>query len=357
MALLMATTLPALAAAPADVVINEVAWMGTTTSSNDEWLELKNTTDAAIDLSGWQLNWDGGAVELSGSIAPGDYYLLERTDDDSVPGIAADLIYSGSLGNAGENLVLLDNDGNVIDSTDFATGWPAGDNTAKLTMERTCPISTGNDPASWQTGLDPNGTPAEENSVCLAPPVLECTPLQLSHTCQSDGWAEITYGYNDPSCGENFTQNSSDQNCACNYSDWLNESCAGDNLRQQTRTESSGLAYCTAELSRQISDPSCAAPTDNDLVTYAGTGCLLLNKSWQCDRTSLIKLDTGADTITVLLPVKNISENFQITKTKSLKIITLYQAQNGQKNFWLLINTRNEQVFGIGQQLKFRGKL
>ena len=35
-------------------------------------------------------------------IAPGAYFLLERTDDRSVADIAADQVYSGALSNAGE---------------------------------------------------------------------------------------------------------------------------------------------------------------------------------------------------------------------------------------------------------------
>ncbi|MCD6334669.1 MAG: lamin tail domain-containing protein, partial [Candidatus Latescibacteria bacterium] len=41
------------AAASGDVVINELMWMGSTASSADEWIELRNTTDSEILLSGW----------------------------------------------------------------------------------------------------------------------------------------------------------------------------------------------------------------------------------------------------------------------------------------------------------------
>ena len=42
--------------APLDVVISEIAWSGTATSSYDEWLELYNNTANPIDLSGWTLS-------------------------------------------------------------------------------------------------------------------------------------------------------------------------------------------------------------------------------------------------------------------------------------------------------------
>ena len=38
-----------------NVVINEIAWMGSAASASDEWIELKNTTNESINLSGWTL--------------------------------------------------------------------------------------------------------------------------------------------------------------------------------------------------------------------------------------------------------------------------------------------------------------
>lgn len=38
-----------------DVVISEVAWAGSSTSSADEWLELANVSNHAVDVSGWNL--------------------------------------------------------------------------------------------------------------------------------------------------------------------------------------------------------------------------------------------------------------------------------------------------------------
>lgn len=130
------------AAQAADIEINEIAWMGTTGSFNDEWIELRNTTGASISLAGWTLNAADGtpSINLSGSIPANGFFLLERTDDSSVPGIAADLIYSGALENGGETLELRDSGGALVDSV---SGWSAGDNSTKATMERTS--------SGWQT--------------------------------------------------------------------------------------------------------------------------------------------------------------------------------------------------------------
>lgn len=128
--------------AQAAVQINEIAWMGTTVSANDEWVELYNDGTEAVSLDGWRLRASDGTpdIALSGVIVAGGYFLLERTDDTSVPNIAADLIYTGALSNSGETLNLSDAAGTLIDSIG---GWSAGDNSTKATMERV----TG----GWQT--------------------------------------------------------------------------------------------------------------------------------------------------------------------------------------------------------------
>ena len=145
-------------------IINEVAWMGTTVSANDEWIELYNPDTEEVSLEGWVLDALDGApsIALSGAISAGGFYLLERTDDDSVPNIPADLIYTGSLGNTGETLRLKDASGQIVDLVESPDGWPAGDNTEKLTMER------GAD-NNWHNSAAPDGTPKAANSQSSPP--------------------------------------------------------------------------------------------------------------------------------------------------------------------------------------------
>jgi len=141
-----------------NIIINEIAWMGTENLANDEWIELYNNGDTAINLDGWTLKTDDEAPEINlpGIIPAKGFFLLERTDDNTVPEIPADLIYKGVLGNNGEDLKLYDNFGNLIDEVNCSDGWPAGDNSTKQTMERT---NSGN----WQTSQEPGGTPKKEN--------------------------------------------------------------------------------------------------------------------------------------------------------------------------------------------------
>jgi len=121
------------------IIINEIAWMGTNISANDEWIELKNTTEENINLDNWKLIAEDGTpkIMLKGIIPANGFYLLERTDDDTVPGIPADLIYTGALSNSGEYLKLYDDSNNLIDEIDCSNGWTSGDNKTKETFKRT----------------------------------------------------------------------------------------------------------------------------------------------------------------------------------------------------------------------------
>lgn len=140
--ILMAVLLAAPCFAKAAVVINEVAWMGTAVSANNEWLELYNNGNSEVDLNGWTLKAADGSPEIDFSsaavktIPASGFYLLERTDDSSVPEVKADAIYTGALSNDGEVLILKDKEGTEVDRVDAGSKWPAGDNAAKLTMQK-----------------------------------------------------------------------------------------------------------------------------------------------------------------------------------------------------------------------------
>ena len=151
------------------LIINEVAWMGTTISANDEWIELKNISDKNIDVTNWQIIDKGEQIKINLSsikgskiIKPGQFILLERTNDSSVPSVPADLIYTGGLSNSKEGLRLFDSHCNLVDEAFANPNWPAGDNTSKRTMERKSDLS-------WQTSVFIGGTPKANNSAGYVP--------------------------------------------------------------------------------------------------------------------------------------------------------------------------------------------
>jgi len=149
------------------VVINEIAWMGTEVSYNNEWIELFNNANQDIDLSGWILKATDGTPEISleGTISAKNYYLLERTDDNTLLDITADQVYTGALGNSGEGFQIFNNSGKLIDSVAVCEkGWCAGNNETKQTMERNNPNFSGFDPSNWKTSQEVGGTPRAQNS-------------------------------------------------------------------------------------------------------------------------------------------------------------------------------------------------
>ncbi len=144
------------------VLFNEIAWMGTQTSANDEWLELKNWGSQKINLAGWRVLSDDENIEIifdgSKTISASGFYLLERTDDNSIPNIKADTIYKGALSNSGAWLKLFNSECNLIDEANASAGWPAGDNSTKKTMERN------ETDLNWHTSSIVGGTPKAKNS-------------------------------------------------------------------------------------------------------------------------------------------------------------------------------------------------
>lgn len=160
-----------LGASPGDVVINEVAWMGTAYSYNDEWIELYNNSSSPIDLTGWGLKAVDGSpnISLVGTIPAKSYFLLERTDDETIRDLEADQIYTGALENIGENLELRDASDSLVDSVPCETngGWFAGENDGAYTMERIDSGSSGTTKNNWHTndGITRNGADANGNPI------------------------------------------------------------------------------------------------------------------------------------------------------------------------------------------------
>ncbi len=147
--------------------LNEIAWMGTTRSASDEWFEIYNTSGAEVDLSGWQILDKGEQIRVTFSsglkVPAGGHLLFERTDDDSAPGVAADFIYAGGLGNSDEGLRLFDSSCRLIDEALASPLWEAGSNSSKGTMER-------REDGGWQTSGVQGGTPRAKNTIIIPSP-------------------------------------------------------------------------------------------------------------------------------------------------------------------------------------------
>ncbi len=164
------------------VVINEIAWMGTKASANDEWIELFSPNAQPLNLTGWKLVAEDGApsIELQGEILSYGYFLLERTADTTISDIAADLIYTGVLVDAGEVLHLYDASGLIVDSVQAGASWFAGHKEEKKTMERINAFGSGSDPNNWKTYSGSQGSAKDANGSLILG-----TPKSLNSTTSS----------------------------------------------------------------------------------------------------------------------------------------------------------------------------
>lgn len=146
------------------IILNEIAWMGSPSSSTAEWMEIKNISSAPVALAGWELLDISGKIKISfgandGTLAPGGLLVLARGSSTPSATVTVGKTYSGDLPNTGDVLALMDPQCNVSDYLDASAGWSAGNNTTKATLERAA------DGVGWQTSTLPGGTPGAENSM------------------------------------------------------------------------------------------------------------------------------------------------------------------------------------------------
>jgi len=185
------------------VIINEVAWAGSSVSSADEWIELKNTTSENIELTGWQvtgLTNDDSVISLGTNacldanqnkitciIQANGYFLIANNDKEhtftngtSVLNTDPNYITSAiniASGNMALKISLYNgdwqDDGLLIDEAWDGSAPSCGSNSAKTSMERNKEYGLGNLPESWHEaneainldeGIFDKATPKAPNS-------------------------------------------------------------------------------------------------------------------------------------------------------------------------------------------------
>ncbi len=154
------------------VVFSEVMWMGSSGSTADEWIELHNRSDRALDLRGWVITRMTAAGERnmvaieSGTLAPRGVFLIANfAPDDSRSRLKAipDLVSSSvALANSKLQLRLYDgepsSDGILVDIADDGSGAPlSGDPKLKQSMVRIDFQGDGTESAHWATATESQG--------------------------------------------------------------------------------------------------------------------------------------------------------------------------------------------------------
>lgn len=166
------------------LVINEI--MYAPLSGKAEYLELYNTSPADVDVAQWQVHdrptaSSRSTFTLSSQskiVHPGEMFVL--ASDSSLLTFFGPLEErlvtilqqsSLSLNNDGDDIVLLDPSGFVVDSVSYSPSWHnagVNDPTGR-SLEKINPALDGTTPRNWSTcALPIGGTPGKQNSVFAA---------------------------------------------------------------------------------------------------------------------------------------------------------------------------------------------
>ena len=171
------------------VVINELLWMGSSASSADEWIELRNLTDQPVDLSNWQLTKKSSGAEVAmltipmgKVIAPNGQFLISNyssTNTASTLNVVSDLVTTDvALSNSALQIKLYDASHIIMDVADDGVGNPLSgnfDSSKKVfvSMERNPNPGDGTIATNWHSastslgfkdGAPELGTPGITNS-------------------------------------------------------------------------------------------------------------------------------------------------------------------------------------------------
>ena len=158
------------------IIINEIMYNPTGGDAN-EFIELYNPSSTeSVDLSDWEL--DGVALRFPPGtvLLPQKYLVVVKNDVQfratygSGKFVAAQ--YTGSLDNGGENLVLKDRQGNVIDEVryDDDAPWPTSPDAGGKSLELIDISQNNNRPVNWAASASTGGTPGASNSMAGTAP-------------------------------------------------------------------------------------------------------------------------------------------------------------------------------------------
>ena len=186
------------------VIVNEI--MFAPLPGEAEYVEVMNAGTQAVNLGGWTVSDRPGISGTANTLTiPGPGRMIAAREfaviagDSGIfrffPGTRAldpllVIIPRGgivSLNNEGDDVVLRDAAGNVIDSVCYVPAWhnPAVIDRTGYSLERILPSGPPNEPTNWTTCVLPEGgTPGRSNSAALRPSVsgamLVCSPNPFS---------------------------------------------------------------------------------------------------------------------------------------------------------------------------------
>ncbi len=179
------------------VVINEI--MYNSIGTDEEWVELYNPTDAAIDLENWKLldsdsNHTPIVITSGYSIPPYGYFTIQVTDGGAFP-FTPDFNGAGAFGlnNGDDNIRMYNGDGILIDRVHYYDGgeWPSeadGDGPSLSLFDPATDNALG---ANWMPSTHEGGSPGSYNF-----PIQVLTP-NGGEVIETGSTFDITWEYHD----------------------------------------------------------------------------------------------------------------------------------------------------------------
>jgi len=155
------------------VVINEINYRSSDLFNPEDWLELHNPTNEAIEMSLWIFKDDNNnifTIPENTILSAGDYIVLCKDVDafeSQFPQVANFIGGFGfGLSGGGELLRLFDSNEQLVDKVEYndVAPWPTEPDGTGPTLELINP-SLENDISSNWAASNGNGTPGEINSV------------------------------------------------------------------------------------------------------------------------------------------------------------------------------------------------
>ncbi len=158
----------------ADVVINEIMYHAPDDLDELQFVELHNTGDQAVDLSGWRFNRgirfqfpDSARIEANGFVVLCKNPQLFK----KFYGIDAGGTFDGSLSHSEMRLELANANKKVVDAVHYRSrgAWPVAADGYSSSLERICPTAPGNAAENWAAApfpasTRPSGTPGKKNA-------------------------------------------------------------------------------------------------------------------------------------------------------------------------------------------------
>ena len=154
------------------VVFNEIMYNPPgQTDGEHEWIELHNQLVVDMDISEWRL--DGG-VQFTfpdQTIVPGRGHIVIAANPSALQsetGVAGALgPYKGRISNAGEELLLYNNDQRLMNSVDFRDSgdWPTAPDGSGASLAKAEARTASEDAANWTFSPQVGGTPGQANFV------------------------------------------------------------------------------------------------------------------------------------------------------------------------------------------------